>query len=170
MELNYRDLEWKDITSDLVKGEKHFSHLENRKHKIMHNSNYQAYTPDLAIIDQIHTILQTEEQQLKILILGATWCKTCARVKPILVKIQDRLDLANFQVFILEGAKLALANQSKDTWHSVSPPEFNNPKFHVTTIPTVFVFDNTNHCIAKFVKYPESGQSYEQAILSLLTS
>jgi hypothetical protein len=77
-----QNLHWDDIESRLFQGKAYIDHLSSKKSIIMHKSNYRASSPDKKIISQIQHFFENKTDEWQILALGASWCKTCAKVKP----------------------------------------------------------------------------------------
>lgn len=161
-------LHWDDIESELLEGFSYINHIQSMKERIMHQSNYKAYKPDMEIINKIKSILDSKERSIKILTLGATWCKTCANVKPTLIKIVEAIDSPNLRIFLLGGVKTTMKSTEEDySWAQKSPPEFHNPKFAVNQIPMVYFFDDSGQCLTRIEKYPKDVQLFEEAILNI---
>ncbi len=174
-------LHWDDIESPIIPGTEYLAHFTETKARIMHQSNYKAYSPDP---EMIHTLQQhfsplsstsstsPTSRRISILILGASWCKTCAHVTPLLTKIAEQIQSPNFEVFVLSGAKTTLNTtqgaSDKIQWAKKSPPEYHNPKFDVIAIPIVYFFKDRDECIARVIKYPTEGLSYEAYLAQLL--
>jgi len=161
-------LHWDDIESELLEGFSYINHIQSMKERIMHQSNYKAYKPDMKIINKIKSILDSKESSMKILTLGATWCKTCANVKPTLIKIVEVIDSPKLRIFLLGGVKTTMNSTEEDySWAQKSPSEFHNPKFAVNQIPIVYFFDESGRCITRIEKYPKDVQLFEEAILEI---
>ncbi|MHA1617768.1 MAG: thioredoxin-like domain-containing protein [Promethearchaeota archaeon] len=180
-------LHWDDIESPIIPGTEYLAHFTETKARIMHQSNYKAYTPDLEMIHILQQHFSSSSSssssspsipsspispRITILILGASWCKTCAHVTPLLTKIAEQIQSPNFEIFVLSGAKTTLNTtqgaSDKIQWAKKSPPEYHNPKFDVVAIPIVYVFKDRDECIARVIKYPTEGLSYEAYLVQLL--
>lgn len=161
-------LRWEDITSGLLEGKQYLEHIDSKRERIIHDSNYKAYTPEPAIIEELREFFGDSQHDMRILTLGATWCKTCAEVKPSLIRIIEAVNAPNLRVFLLGGVKTTMQSTEDDySWARQSPPEFNNPKFAVNQIPMVYFFDELGQCVTRIEKYPKNGLSYEHAILDI---
>jgi thiol-disulfide isomerase/thioredoxin len=134
----------------------------------MHRSNYKAYHPKKEVIQKLKTFFEDNPYSLRILTLGATWCKTCSNVKPSLIKIVEAVDSENLEIFLLGGVKTTMESSEEDySWSQRSPPEFHNPKFVVNQIPMVYFFNEEGQCLSRIEKYPDNGLSFEEAILEI---
>ncbi len=163
------NLHWSDIESDLFEGIEYIEHIKSKRDKIRNKSNYKAYRPDPKIIPQIQEILENSDKELKILTLGASWCKTCSMVKPLLIKIVEEIETPKLSVHLLGGVKTTMGSSHEDyQWAKKSPPEFHSKKFSIEEIPTIFFFDGQGNCITRVVKYPEHEINYEKKILKIL--
>ena len=159
-------LSWNDLQSDVLEGYQYIEHVKSKREKIMHRSNYKAYHPDEKIIEELRKFFNTSEKSMKILTLGATWCKTCANVKPTLIKIVEAVDSEKLKVFLLGGVKTTMSSTEEDyTWARTAPPEFHDPKFDVSQIPMVYFFKGRGPCVERIEKYPRGGKTFEEAIL-----
>ncbi len=166
---NPQNLHWSDIKSELFEGKAYIDHIRSKKEKIMHRSNYKAYHPDPSIILQIRDRLENSDLRMKILTLGASWCKTCAKVKPSLIRIVEGVDSARLKLFLLGGVKTTMeSTEDEYGWSPRSPPEFNDPNFMVSQIPVVYFFDDSGQCLTRIEKYPDNGLSYEEAIFNII--
>lgn len=161
-------LHWDDIESDLIEGYAYINHIKSVKERIMHQSNYKAYKPNIELIKRLKSVLDKGTHSLRILTLGATWCKTCADVKPTLIKIVEAVNSPKLRIFLLGGVKTTMESTEEDySWAQKSPPEFHNPKFAVNQIPLVFFFNDSGHCVTRIEKYPKDVELFEEAILKV---
>jgi len=161
-------LHWDDIESDLFEGYEYIDHIQSKRERIMHSSNYKAYKLNMKLINELKTFFDNSSQTMKILTLGATWCQTCADVKPSLIKIVEAVDSKNLKIFLIGGVKTTMQSTEEDyAWAQKSPPEFHNPKFAVNQIPLVYFFDKSGTCLTRIEKYPKNGLSFEEAILEI---
>jgi len=105
---------------------------------------------------------------MTILTLGATWCNTCADVKPSLIRIIEAVNSPQLRIFLLGGVKTTMdSTENSYKWAKKSPPEFNNLKFMVNQIPIVYFFDESGRCLSRIEKYPRNSISFEEAILNI---
>lgn len=165
---NPQQLHWDDISSDILEGHAYLDHISDMRDRIMHQSNYKAYKVDEVLILELKEFFRSTDKSLKILTLGATWCQTCADVKPTLIKIVEAVDSSSLKIFLLGGVKITMRSTEEDySWARTSPPEFHDPKFAVNQIPLVFFFDGDGVCLTRIEKYPRNGISFERAILNV---
>ncbi|MBD3214298.1 MAG: hypothetical protein GF311_16935 [Candidatus Lokiarchaeota archaeon] len=163
-----KNLQWDDIESDYFEGKAYIDHINSMKERIMHQSNYKAYKPDPEIIRELIVFFKESSSKLKILTLGATWCKTCADVKPSYIKVVEAVDSLKLKVYLLGGVKTTMTSTEDDyTWAQKSPPEFQNPKFFVNQIPIAYFFNHKGDCLTRIEKYPKNGNSFEESILEI---
>lgn len=167
---NANNLNWDDLESEVLEGRKYLDHIKSRRERIMHESNYKAYKPKIQVIQEIQEFFEKTDKKMWILTLGATWCKTCADVKPSLIRIVEAVNLPQLRVFLLGGVKTTMQSTEDDySWSDRAPPEFHNPKFFVNQIPIVYFFNESGQCLTRIEKYPKNGLSYEEAILKIAT-
>lgn len=163
------NLHWIDIESELLEGYTYIDHIQSKREKIMHRSNYKAYKPDLGLIEDIQSILTQTNHSMRILTLGASWCNTCADVKPTLIKIVEAVSSPKLRIFLLGGVKTTMLSTDEEySWAQKSPPEFNNPKFAVDQIPLVYFFDESGQCLTRVEKYPRDAVLFEEVISQIL--
>ena len=168
MTFDPKNLRWDDIDSEIHEGMSYIDHIKSKRQQIMHKSNYKAYKPNLEVIEKIQEFFKNSDKSMNILSLGATWCKTCANVKPSLIKIVEKVDSDKLRVFLLGGVKTKMGSTDEDySWATKSPPEFHDPKFAVDKIPLVYFFDGDGQCVARVGKYPDDGKTYEEEILDI---
>ncbi|MBD3193656.1 MAG: hypothetical protein GF311_01480 [Candidatus Lokiarchaeota archaeon] len=165
---NPKNLHWIDIESDYFEGIEYIDHIKSMKERIMHQSNYKAYKPDPKIVSELISFFKESSSKLKILTLGATWCKTCADVKPSYIKVVEAVDSPKLKVYLLGGVKTTMTSTDDDySWAKKSPPEFHNPKFYVNQIPIAYYFNEKGDCLTRIEKYPKNGKTFEESILSI---
>ena len=168
MTFDPKKLHWDDVKSEVHEGMDYIEHIKSKHQQIMHKSNYKAYKPKQAVIENIKGFFESSDKSMKVLSLGATWCKTCANVKPSLIKIVEMVDSDKFKVFLLGGVKTKMGSTDEDySWARKSPPEFHDPKFAVDKIPLVYFFNGDGQCVARVGKYPNGGKTYEEEILQI---
>lgn len=165
---NPEKLKWTDIESEPVEGKAYIDHIGTMKERIMHQSNYKAYNPDSEVVQKLKDFFENSSEEMKILTLGATWCKTCADVKPSLIKVVEAVDSPKLRIFLLGGVKTTMQSNDDDyEWSRRSPPEFHDPKFAVNQIPLVYFFIGSGKCLTRIEKYPKEGLSFEEAIFKI---
>lgn len=168
MEFHPNKLHWDNLESDVLEGKEYIDHISSRKEKIMHQSNYKAYNPKPEVIQALQEFFTNTDKTMRILTLGATWCKTCADVKPTLIRIVETVDSQKLKIFLLGGVKTTMESTDDDyEWAGRSPPEFNDPKFAVNQIPIVYFFHGNGQCLTRIEKYPKNVETFEEAILNI---
>jgi hypothetical protein len=151
-----------------LEGYSYIDHISSRREKIMHRSNYKAYRPDEEVLQKVRKFFSENDASMRILTLGATWCNTCANVKPSLIKIVEGVDSPKLKVYLLGGVKTTMASTEEEySWARTAPPEFHDPKFDVDQIPMVFFFNEKGRCLQRIAKYPKEGKPYEETILEI---
>jgi thiol-disulfide isomerase/thioredoxin len=156
------------LESEVFEGREYIDHIDSRRERMMHQSNYKAYKPDPEVVQSLQDFFKNTDKNMRILTLGATWCNTCADVKPTLIRIVESVDTPQLRIFLLGGVKTTMQSTEEDyTWAQRSPPEFNNPKFMVNQIPVVYFFNEDGQCLTRIEKYPEKVDTFEEAILNV---
>ena len=161
-------LKWNDLTSPTLTINQY---LEKYKAKENLIQNYKTYKPKNAIIDQIISFLNVKDESLRILALGADWCKDCSLNVPQMIKIVEEIQKrARIDLRILYGIMVdALHKKGEVIWHKKrSPPEAIDPKFSLKAIPTFYLFKSEGSFIGNIIEGPDKHPTLEEELLSLL--
>ena len=105
---NASELTWADIKSTPIPGKQYLEKIKDPVEKQKHMFNYSEYQPKLDSINQIQKFLEKNQQIVKILGIGASWCGDCARNVAHLIKIQEKFKKNVVSVNILGGIKKKL--------------------------------------------------------------
>jgi len=158
---------WSDIKSITMTRDDYFAEF---KEKAEIKSNFESYTLKMKIIGEIRTLLKIHDEHLKILAIGAGWCKDCTSNIPKLIKIADSLPSERVQLRLLYGIRVNPYRKSGEPiWSKEhSPPEAFDPKFMVTKIPMIYFFNKAGKFLGKIIENPTEYPTIEECILSFL--
>jgi hypothetical protein len=161
-------LTWSDI---ITKGMTKEDYLEKFADKEEIIKNYADYEPKQDIIEKIKKILTDNEERLRVLSIGASWCPDCTVNLPAAIKIFEDLEGLISDFKIIYGVKVDVykkKNKERVAWSERhSPPEATNPKFDLKKIPIIYIFNKNGKFINRIVENPEKA-SLEADILSFL--
>ncbi len=158
---------WTDIVSKTMNRDEYFTQFED---KPIIRENFENYAPKEHIMKEIKEILAFRGESLKILAIGAGWCKDCTANIPRLIKIADSLPSEKVELKLLYGIKVDPYRKPGDpTWSKThSPPETFNPKFAVTKIPMIYFFNKSGIFLGKIIENPTKFPTIEEVLLSYL--
>jgi len=159
------DLKWNDLVSPTMSPE---DYLKEFGVKI--ENNYKSYEPKIDVLKKIRELLETKNEKLKIVALGADWCPDCNRNVPRMIKIVKLMKRKDVDLKILYGIMVnALHKPGEKIWHKKrSPPEAIDPKFNLQKIPTFYFFNSTGEYLGVIVENPKLSASLEEEILLIL--
>jgi thiol-disulfide isomerase/thioredoxin len=160
-------LVWADIVSPMLTREEYDAKFKDEPSI---QENYSTYIPKPDIIQKISSLLSSKNETIKILAMGAAWCKDCKIQVPHLLKIVDALPSERVAVRFLYGIKTDPFRKPGDLKWSArhSPPEAINPKFEVNKIPMIYIFNSAGDLLAKIEERPQKYPTIEEIILSTL--
>ncbi|MBN2155663.1 MAG: thioredoxin family protein [Candidatus Lokiarchaeota archaeon] len=158
---------WYDIKSETMTRDEYFVKFGDKPEI---KSTFESYSPKTDVIKEIHDLLLDQNQSIKILALGAGWCKDCTTNVPKLVKIVDNLPNERVELRMLYGVKVnPYRKPGEPIWSKHhSPPETQDPKFAVTKIPMIYFFDKSGEFLGKIVENPKRFSTIEECILAFL--
>lgn len=160
------NLSWSDIRSDLMNPQEFKDKIKDKQEKW---NNYKKYNPDRMIISRIKKLLAKNNQKLRILAIGATWCKDCSIQLPRMTKISEVFENFEFEFYILYGVMVDALGHSETKWHTEkSPPEATNPKFDLKAIPTFYIFNREGDLLDRIIEKPKKKETLEGELLFLL--
>ena len=165
--MSSENLKWIDIVSPTLTKEEYnakFGDEETIK------DNYSTYNPKSDVIQKITEILSEKKTSLKIMAMGAAWCKDCKLQIPHLLKIVNTLPSELVEMKILYGIKTDPYRKAGDIKWSArhSPPEAINPKFAANKIPMIYFFDATGDLLAMIEERPRTHSTIEEVLLAAL--
>ena len=158
---------WSDIVSPTMNRNEYDSKF---KDEVSIQENYATYTPKPEIIEKISEILNSKNKTIKILAMGAAWCKDCKIQVPRLLKILDALSSEKVEVQFLYGIKTDPYRKPGDIKWSArhSPPEAVNPKFVANKIPMIYIFDAEGTIREIIEERPHKHPTIEEVLLAAL--
>ena len=162
-----KKLTWFDIESDLMDPQEFKSKIKDKPEKW---NNYQKYTPKRKTIKKIKKLLEKKNQKIKLVAIGAEWCKDCSIQLPRMIKISEGFESEIFEFYVLYGVMVnAFQKEGEPTWHRhKSPPEATDPKFALHAIPTIYIFNKGGKYLNRIVEKPTKTGTLENEILHLL--
>jgi thiol-disulfide isomerase/thioredoxin len=162
-----KNLTWSDIESDLMDPQEFKSKIKEKPEKW---NNYQKYKLERKIIKKIKKLLKKKNQKIKLVAIGAEWCKDCSIQLPRMIKISEEFEREIFEFYILYGVMVnAFHKEGELKWHKEkSPPEAANPKFDLHAIPTIYIFNKEGKYMNRIVEKPTKTGRLENEILHLL--
>ncbi len=146
------DLNWTDLVSPTISPD---DYLREFGDKIKYN--YKLYEPKVDILKDIKAVLKNNNEQLKIVALGADWCPDCNKNVPRMIKLIKQLKTNDVEFRILYGIMVnALHKPEEMLWHKTrSPPEAVNPKFELEKIPTFYFFNKNGVYLGQIIENPK---------------
>lgn len=165
--MNSENLTWSDIVSPTMTRDEYFTKFED---KPSIRENFENYSPKDGVIKEISKILVNKKESVKILAIGAAWCKDCTVNIPRLVKIADSLPSDKIELKLLYGIKVnPYRKPGEPTWSKThSPAETFDPKFAVTKIPMIYFFNIAGEFLGKIIENPKKYPTIEEVLLSFL--
>ncbi len=160
-------LHWSDIVSPMMTRDEYDIKF---KDEAPIQENYAKYIPKSEVIKKISDILSSKNKTIKILAMGAAWCKDCKNQIPYLLKIVDALPSERVAVRFLYGIKTDPYRKQGDIKWSArhSPPEAVNPKFAANKIPMIYFFNSTGSLLTMIEERPQKYPTIEEILLSVL--
>lgn len=159
------NLKWNDLkTKSLTPSE----YLEKFSDKPAIQKYYKEYKPKMDYIDGIIDRLRDKDERLKILVIGAKWCKDCTMQVPRFLRISELLkEYVEFK--ILYGVKVNPFHKKGEILWSErhSPPEALNNKFALKKIPTFYIFNKDGNLIGRIIERPATG-SLERDLFEMI--
>ena len=160
-------LMWSDIVSPIMTRDEYDTKF---KDEAPIQENYSEYIPKSEVIKKISDILSSKNKTIKILAMGAAWCKDCKIQIPHLLKIVDALPSERIAVRFLYGIKTDPYRKPGDVKWSErhSPPEAVNPKFAVNKIPMIYFFNGSGALLDMIEERPHKYPTIEEELLASL--
>jgi thiol-disulfide isomerase/thioredoxin len=159
-------IKWTDIISETISIEEY---LDKFKEKTEIINNFKNYKPKSKYLNKIKKILSQNSQKFKLLAMGAEWCHDCEKQVPSMAKIVKELNTENIEMRILYGIKVnVFRKEGEILWDKKhSPPEAVDPKFNLTSIPTLFLFKDDKF-IGRIVEGPQKRSTLEKDLYLML--
>jgi thiol-disulfide isomerase/thioredoxin len=136
-------------------------YLENSKGESK-DEQMQTYR-DYKLNEQAMKELKGLVKGVTVVVLGASWCKDCRKVIPVLLHLEEKLGL-DVRVF---GTIKVAALDSDHQWRiPPSPPEAED--WGVKAIPWIEIFDENGERIDTIIERPEFTPTLEEEFVFLL--
>ncbi len=132
--------------------------------------NYKSYKLKIDVIKRIEKLLNSKNENLKILAFGADWCPDCSKNIPPMIKIFKYMNKNNLDFKILYGIMTNAFHKPGETiWHKTrSPPEVVDPKFDLKKIPTFYFFNKNGDYLGAIVENPKYESTLEEDLLEII--
>ncbi|MFX0020285.1 MAG: thioredoxin family protein [Promethearchaeota archaeon] len=158
-------VKWSDLVSPTITTDEY---LKIYNDKIAYN--YKTYKLKIDVIKKIEELLNSKDENLKILTFGADWCPDCSKNIPRMIKIIKHMNKINVEFKILYGImKNAFHKPGETIWHKTrSPPEAVDPKFELKKIPTFYFFDKNGDYLGAIVENPKNESTLEEDLLEII--
>lgn len=165
--MNNENLTWSDITSPTMTPEEYHKKFADKE---IIQENFKSYNPKTEVIHEISEILATKNETVKVLALGAAWCKDCTIQVPRLLKIARELSPDLFDLHILYGIKTNPYRKPNEIRWSArhSPQEAVNPKFAANKIPMIYFFNKSGELMGIIEESPTKYPTIEEVLLSFI--
>lgn len=158
-------VKWQDIVSPTMTPDEY---LKIYNDKIAYT--YKTYKLKIDVIKKIEDLLNSKDENLKILAFGADWCPDCSKNIPRMIKIIKYLNMKNIDFKILYGIMTNAFHKLGETiWHKTrSPPEAVDPKFDLKKIPTLYFFNKDGDYLGTIVENPKYKSTLEEDLLEII--
>jgi len=155
---------WSDLVSPTMTPDEYLKIYDD---KIAYN--YKTYKLKIDVIKKIEKLLNSKDENLKILAFGADWCPDCSKNVPRMIKIIKYMN-KNVDFKILYGIMTnAFRKPGETIWHKTrSPPEAVDPKFDLKKIPTFYFFNKTGDYLGTIVENPKYESTLEGDLLEII--
>ncbi|MFX1588255.1 MAG: thioredoxin family protein [Promethearchaeota archaeon] len=159
-----KEVKWSDIVSPTMTPDEY---LKIYNDKIA--DNYKIYKLKIDVIKKIEKLLNSKNENLKILTFGADWCPDCSKNIPRMIKIIKNMN-NHVDFKILYGIMTNPFRKPGETiWHKTrSPPEAVNPKFNLKKIPTFYFFNKNGDYLGTIVENPKYKSTLEEDLLEII--
>ena len=160
-------LKWSDIVSPTMNSDEYVAKFKDEPSI---HENYSSYIPKSDIINKIVALLSSKNESIKVLAMGAAWCKDCKIQVPHLLKIVEALPSNKIEIKFLYGIKTDPYRKPGDVKWSTrhSPPEAVDPKFAVNKIPMIYFFDAAGSLLTMIEERPNKYPTIEEVLLAAL--
>ncbi len=136
-------------------------YLENSKGESK-DEQMQTYR-DYKLNEQAMKELKGLVKGLTVVVLGASWCKDCRKVIPVLLHLEEKLGL---DVRVFGTIKVAALDPDHQWRIPPSPPEAED--WGVKAIPWIEIFDENGERIDTIIEKPDFTPTLEEEFAFLL--
>ncbi len=166
------NLQLSDFITPSIPGREYLSSVKEKVYRKKYSDYYESYSPDKEKLAEIKTWLAKRDEELTIIAIGAKWCPDCTRNIGRLIKIDEVFNDPRFKYGVIGGIKTKLPylrKKGEPIWKSPpSPPESVDPKFDLSHIPVIFLFNKAGVCLGRIVENPEHTSTLEGEIVHYL--
>lgn len=160
-------LKWQDIQSPKLTWSEYLQHIKSEDEKEKFKKGYDTFSVNPQKIKEIMDLLEEKDQNISILILGASWCAGCARIDPQFAKIEESLKSSRFKIYLLGGLKKRM-NPSPDQGKYAKPQEATDPKYALKETPTIYFYNKEGICFNRIERDNLQTESHEDEIIFIL--
>ncbi len=147
-----------DIRSRTTNARGYLDHLKEKYKDIILDA-YKEYKLDSGVVDELKDIVKG----MTVVVFSAAWCGDCTRAMPVMMHLEEQLDL---EVMAFSKIKTAPLNPDRQWAVPPSPPEVN--EWGATAIPFFVFFDSDGNRVATLTEKPKVKDTLEAEILHVL--
>ena len=147
-----------DIRSRTTNSRGYVDQLKDKYKDIILDA-YDEYKLDSGVVDELKDIVKG----MTVVVFSAAWCGDCTRAMPVMMHLEEQLDL---EVMAFSKIKTAPLNPDRQWAVPPSPPEVN--EWGATAIPFFVFFDSDGNRVATLTEKPKVKDTLEAEILYVL--
>ena len=147
-----------DIRSRTTNSRGYVDQLKDKYKDIILDA-YDEYKLDSGVVDELKDIVKG----MTVVVFSAAWCGDCTRAMPVMMHLEEQLDL---EVMAFSKIKTAPLNPDRQWAVPPSPPEVN--EWGATAIPFFVFFDSDGNRVATLTEKPKVKDTLEAEILHVL--
>ncbi|MHA2359267.1 MAG: thioredoxin family protein [Candidatus Thorarchaeota archaeon] len=147
-----------DIRSRTTNARGYLDQLKEKYKDIILDA-YKEYELDSGVVDELKDIIKG----MTVVVFSAAWCGDCTRAIPVMMHLEEQLDL---EVMAFSKIKTAPLDPNRQWAVPPSPPEVN--EWGATAIPYFVFFDSGGNKVATITEKPKVKDTLEAEILHVL--
>jgi thiol-disulfide isomerase/thioredoxin len=120
---------------------------------------YEEYSIKQDIVDELRTIMKG----MKVIVFSAPWCGDCKRAMPVLLHLEEML---NLDIMVFGTIKTAPLDPKVQWAVPPSPPEIN--AWGVKAIPWFIFYNDAGEEVGVLIEKPKVKDTLEEEILYVL--
>ena len=122
---------------------------------------YEEYSMNEEALEELKDIMKG----MRVVVFSAPWCGDCKRAMPVMLHLEETLDI---EVMVFGSVKTAPLDPQKQWAVPPSPPEIN--EWGVKAIPWFVFFDESGKEVGILIEKPTEKDTLEEEILHILKS
>ena len=122
---------------------------------------YEEYRMNKEALEELKDIMKG----MRVVVFSAPWCGDCKRAMPVMLHLEEKLDI---EVMVFGSVKTAPLDPQKQWAVPPSPPEIN--EWGVKAIPWFVFFDESGKEVGILIEKPTEKDTLEEEILHILKS